>query len=150
MHLEKIVTNLSFSFLQGQSAVLRWNSTGLTVAGVTGQFGNASNQLNVPVRLVLDWSYALYIADWSNNRIQKYQRDATVGQTVAGQATGSYNSTSNFLYYPGDVTVDWNGNVYVADTFNNRIQLWNSGSSTGVTIAGTGRPEIVFLLVLVT
>ncbi|CAF4431970.1 unnamed protein product, partial [Adineta steineri] len=79
-----------------------------------------------------------YIADWSNHRVQKYLRNSSFGQTVAGQATGSYNTTSSFLYYPGDVAVDWNSNVYVADTFNNRIQLWTNGSSAGMTVAGTG------------
>ncbi|CAF0747467.1 unnamed protein product [Adineta steineri] len=121
-----------------RTAVLRWNTTGETIAGVAGQFGNASNQLNVPFGLTMDWSNTLYIADWSNHRVQKYLRNSSFGQTVAGQATGSYNTTSSFLYYPGDVAVDWNSNVYVADTFNNRIQLWTNGSSTGMTVAGTG------------
>ncbi|CAF1467825.1 unnamed protein product [Adineta steineri] len=121
-----------------RTAVLRWNTTGETIAGVVGQFGNASNQLNVPFGLTMDWSNTLYIADWSNHRVQKYLRNSSFGQTVAGQATGSYNTTSSFLYYPGDVAVDWNSNVYVADTFNNRIQLWTNGSSTGMTVAGTG------------
>ncbi|CAF0925354.1 unnamed protein product [Adineta steineri] len=121
-----------------RTAVLRWNTTGETIAGVVGQFGNASNQLNVPFGLTMDWSNTLYIADWSNHRVQKYLRNSSFGQTVAGQATGSYNTTSSFLYYPGDVAVDWNSNVYVADTFNNRIQLWTNGSSSGMTVAGTG------------
>jgi hypothetical protein len=126
-------------FLTDKSAVLRWNSTGLTVAGVTGQFGNASNYLNVPFGLAFDWSNTLYIADWSNHRVQKYLIGSSFGVTVAGQPTGVYNSTSNFLYYPGDVAVDGNDNVYVADTYNNRIQFWKNGSSSGVTVAGTGK-----------
>ena len=126
-------------FFADRTAVLRWNSTGLTVAGITGQFGNGSNQLNVPFGLAIDWSNTLYIADWSNHRVQKYLKDSLIGITVAGQASGSYNSTADYLHYPGDVAVDWNGNVYVADTFNNRVQLWNNGSTTGVMVAGTGK-----------
>jgi len=126
-------------FFTDKPAVLRCNSTGLTIPGITGQFGNASNKLNVPVRLTFDWSNTMYIADWSNNRIQKYLKNASVGETVAGQATGSYNTTSSFLYYPGDVAVDLLSNIYVADTYNHRIQLWTNGSSTGMTVAGTGK-----------
>ncbi|CAF1463351.1 unnamed protein product, partial [Didymodactylos carnosus] len=34
------------------------------------------------------------------------------------------------------LNVDDNGDVYVADWHNHRIQLWSHGSSTGVTVAG--------------
>ncbi|CAF4136506.1 unnamed protein product, partial [Rotaria sp. Silwood2] len=37
-----------------------------------------------------------------------------------------------------DVIIDSNDNIYVTDTFNYRVQLWTSGSSSGTTVAGTG------------
>ncbi|CAF0738062.1 unnamed protein product [Rotaria sordida] len=119
-------------------SVLRWNPTAITIAGSTGQKGNASNLLYVPFGLALDSSNALYIADGFNNRVQKYSSGQSFGVTVAGQANGSWNSTSSYLYFPSDVTVDSNDNVYVTDTFNYRLQLWTSGSSTGTSVAGTG------------
>ena len=116
--------------------VLRWNRTGVTVAGVTGQVGNASNQLNNPLGLYVDWANTLYIADDANNRIQKYLKDATFGETVAGDPTGKRGPASNRIDHPTSVAVDLNGNMYVCDRWNYRIQLWKRGASNGTTIAG--------------
>ena len=47
------------------------------------------------------------------------------------------------LDQPGGIYVDHGGNIYVADIFNNRIQMFPSGStygSTGVTVAGGNGP----------
>ncbi|CAF1053234.1 unnamed protein product [Rotaria sp. Silwood1] len=119
-------------------SILRWNPSAITIAGSTGQKGNASNLLNVPFGLTLDSSTTLYIADGFNNRVQKYLRDESFGVTVAGQVDGSSNSTSSYLNFPSDVAVDSDGNIYVTDTFNYRVQLWTSGSSSGTLAAGTG------------
>ena len=116
--------------------VLRWNRTGETVAGVTGQVGNASNQLNNPLGLYVDWANTLYIADYENGRIQKYLKDATFGETVAGDPTGIRGPASNLLNHPTTVAVDLDGNMYVCDRWNSRIQLWKRGASNGTTIAG--------------
>lgn len=116
---------------------LRWNKTGITVAGITNQPGTANNQLRIPWGLSVDWSNTLYIADTGNNRVQKYLKDASVGETVAGRVSGTDGNTPNELYYPRDVFADNNGNIYIADSSNSRIQLWTRGSSNGITIAGT-------------
>mgnify|MGYP001034379627 CR=1 FL=1 len=112
-----------------KEAILRWNSTGITVAGVTGQPGNTSDKLSNPRGIGIDWANALYIADDGNGRVQKYSRNASVSETVAGVGGGS-------LSRPFDVVVDLNQNVFVADIFNHRIQLWTRGSSVVTTIAG--------------
>lgn len=118
---------------------LRWNPVGITVAGVSNQPGTASNKLNIPIGIVVDYSNSLYIADFGNNRTQKYQRGATFGQTVSGQANGTASSSSACISNPADVTIDTNNNVYVLDTSNHRVQLWSDGSLSGVTLAGTGK-----------
>jgi len=120
-----------------RTIVLRWNRTGITVAGVTGQYGNASHLLYNPRGMYMDWSNTMYITDYLNNRVQKYLMGSSVGETVAGQPSGLRGSGPTFLGSPFDVHSDLDGNVYVADTGNQRIQLWKRGSSTGITIAGT-------------
>jgi len=124
----------------GVAPVLRWNRTGVTIAGVTGQYGNASNKLYYPYGLSIDWSNALYIADRYNHRVQKYTKGVLYGETVAGQASGVSGTGSSFFCGVTDVDVDSDGNIYAADTENQRIQMWSPGSSTGVTVAGvTGK-----------
>ncbi len=55
---------------------------------------------------------------------------------VAG--VGLPGSTSDMLYYPRGIFVDINFNLYVADSVNNRIQLFRSGQLNGITAAGSG------------
>jgi len=117
--------------------VLRWNSSGITVAGISGSPGSANNQLNSPFDIFLDYANNLYIADRANHRIQKYLFGSSIGQTVAGNITGG--SSSDKLLCPSRVLIDSNENLYIADSCNHRIQFWRKGVNFGTTIAGTGK-----------
>jgi len=120
-----------------KQAILRWNSTGITVAGVTDQPGKTSDKLSTPRGIDLDWSNALYIADDYNSRVQKYSKNSSVGETVAGDGSGIAGSGAGLLSHPFDVVIDLNENVSIADSYNQRIQQWTQGSSMGTTIADT-------------
>ncbi len=61
---------------------------------------------------------------------------ATTPTPVAG--TGSPVSSSNQLNNPHGIFVDTNFDLYVADSGNNRIQLFQSGQLNGATVAGNG------------
>ena len=119
---------------------MRWNMTGVTVAG-TGVAGSAANQLSQPWNLFVDSNYNLYIADSANHRIQFWPAGASNGTTRAG-TSGTSGSNASQLNTPSDVFVTSNGNVYVADRTNNRIQFFLNGSTTGTTASagwgGTG------------
>jgi len=74
--------------------------------------------LNLPWGLALDQTGNVYVADWRNDRIQKF--DAT-GRYLAswgtsGQGEGEFNR-------PSGVAVDQDGNIYVADWGNERVQI---------------------------
>jgi trimeric autotransporter adhesin len=63
--------------------------------------------------------------------------------TVAG--TGSSGSsgdggqaTSAALNYPRGITADTSGNIYIADTYNNRIRMVTKSTGIISTVAGTG------------
>ena len=119
-----------------------WNATGTTLAGRVGVPGVAANRLDCPFGLALDVSNTLYISDQDNNRVQKWLVGAPSGTTIAGQSGGISGTTSSDLNTPSGILVDSSGNIYVADTNNNRIQLWLNAASSGSTIAGTaGRNE---------
>jgi len=116
--------------------VLRWNQSGITVAGIVAKSGNTSNLFNRPHGLVIDLSNTLYIADRHNHRIQKWPMNALTGITIAGQANGAAGPSVSDLDRPTDLAIDSTGNVYIADSWNHRIQFWENGTSQGSTIAG--------------
>ncbi|CAF4405295.1 unnamed protein product [Rotaria sp. Silwood2] len=118
--------------------LLRWNSTGLTVAGIGSSSGSTSDKLNTPIDLAVDFSNTLYIADFNNNRIQRWLIGASTGTTVAGQANGTSGIGAAYLSAPAGVIIDSNNNIYVSDSINARIQQWTNGATSGTQIAGTG------------
>ncbi|MFY7964109.1 MAG: NHL repeat-containing protein, partial [Chitinophagaceae bacterium] len=112
-------------------------NVGTTVAGGNG-LGNNANQLYRPNGVAVDSAgNILYVADYSNHRIQKWAVGATTGTTVAG-TTGIEGSADNRLWNPSGVAIDSSGNIYVADYVNHRIQKWAVGATTGTTVAGNG------------
>ena len=112
-----------------------WNTTGQTVAG-TGVAGSAANQLSSPWNLYVDANKNLYIADSANHRIQYWPASASSGTTIAG-VSGSSGSSTSQLNEPSDITVDANGNFYVADRGNSRIQFFRNGTTTGSTVSSS-------------
>lgn len=126
--------------------ILRWNSTGITVAGISSIPGNTSNQLNTPLDVVFDFANNLYIADYLNHRVQKYLLGTSIGRTVAG--TGNFGSSPSQLNKPIRVVLDSNENLYISDANNHRIQLWSYGATNGTTIAGISSKIKIMLDIL--
>ena len=107
--------------------------------GFSGDSGPAVNaQLSEPVSVAVR-AGNLYIADFGNNRIRSVS--AGLIATAAGNGKLGYSgdggpATSAELYSPRGVSVDANGNLYIADTYNQRIREVTSGVI--FTIAGDG------------
>ena len=111
-----------------------------TLAGKPGGPGtnNGSGavvRFNTPRSVAVDGSGNVYVADSSNHTIRKSTPAGAV-TNLAGLATvsGTNNgmgSTARFNT-PYGLAVDTNGNVYVADTFNDTIRKVSSAG--GVTI----------------
>lgn len=121
---------------------LRWNSIGITIAGLSNAAGNASNQFNQPKNIALVYPNLLYIADYNNHRVQKYEIGSSTAMTVADEAYGSGGSSLNQLKHPSCILVDSSGGIFVSDTDNNRVQYWSNGASSGRTVTGSsiGKP----------
>jgi trimeric autotransporter adhesin len=105
-----------------------------TVAGngLTGYLGDGglatSARLNSPQSVAVDASGNLYIADTHNNRIRMVTKSTGIITTVVGTGTYAYSgdgrlAISSTLYLPTDITLDASGNLFVADSFNNRIRM---------------------------
>ncbi|CAF4064757.1 unnamed protein product, partial [Rotaria sp. Silwood1] len=118
----------------------KWNRTGITVAG-NGTRGSSNIQLASPQGISIDDQDNLYVADYGNDRVQKFVPHSNgVGITVAGgvYAGKSVGNAPNQLSSPTDVFVDSISNIFIADYENHRAQLWTVNATTGVTLAGTG------------
>lgn len=124
--------------------VLRWNSTGTCVAGqASGTPGPGANQLKRPYALLIDSNMSLFIVDAENHRIQKWDSGASVGVTVAGQASGAWGSSASALSNPVGLAMDPAGNLYFTDRDNARVMYWAKNAVSGTVIAGiTGKIEL--------
>ena len=99
--------------------------------GYSGDGGLATSALlSYPRGVAIDASGNIYIADTNNRRIRMVTKSTGIISTVAG--TGSSGSsgdgglaTSAALYYPGGIAIDASGNLYIADTNNNRIRMFS-------------------------
>ena len=114
-------------------------SVGITVAGGNGA-GNSNNQLNEPSAVCVDANGNIYVADTHNNRILFFPKGSnsfTNGIVFAGGNGNGVNP--NQLSSPTSICVDAQGNLYVADADNYRIQKFPPGSNSstnGITVAG--------------
>jgi sugar lactone lactonase YvrE len=102
-----------------------------------------SAQFHDPMGLAIDAAGSLYVSDWVNHRIRMIDSDGTV-TTVAGSGTpGPYSDIvdgpvdSARLFGPEGLTVDDEGNIYVADTLSNRIRRISPDGMV-TTVAGNG------------
>ena len=115
---------------------------GTGIAGFSGDGGQATSaKLNNPYDVQVAGD-ALYIADRSNNRIRKVDLTSGVITTVAGTGVSGFSgddgpATAARLADARSITVDTAGNLYIADTGNQRVREVDS-SGTITTIAGTG------------
>jgi sugar lactone lactonase YvrE len=108
-----------------------------------GDGGDAIDaRLVAPSGVALDNAGNLYIADAGDNRVRKVAPDGVITTAVGtGQAGffGDGGQASNAgLRSPGGIALDSMGNLYIADTDNNRIRKVVNGVIS--TVAGTGQP----------
>jgi hypothetical protein len=107
----------------------------------------ASAHITYPAGLALDPAGNLYIADAGNHRIRKVSADGTI-TTVAGNGIAAFSGDGGpatsaaiqitaFGQSASGVVVDTAGNLYVADSWNNRIRKVSVGGTIS-TVAGTG------------
>ena len=123
-----------------------------------GSFGSGDGQFNQPRGVAVDGSGNVFVDDTGNNRIQKFTNTGTFllsfGWGVAdgmaafetcttGCQAGIFGSGDGQFNFPNGLAVDGSGNVFVADTNNDRIQKFtNTGTfltKWGSTGSGDGQ-----------
>lgn len=119
-----------------------------TVAGTGEQGfdgdGGAATQatLDSPVGVAIDASGNLYISDTKNQRVRKVSTSGTIS-TIAGTGTAGFSgdggaATLAMISLPTAIAVDGSGNVYFADSNNNRVREIVAASGLIQTVAGNG------------
>jgi uncharacterized protein (TIGR03437 family) len=126
--------------ISSSGAISTYAGTG--TPGYSGDGGPAASaQLCGPLGLALDASGNLYVADTGNDVVRKISANGTIatvaGNSLAGFTADDVQATIASLNSPEGVAVDSSGNLYIADTVNDRVRMV---SPTGIirTVAGTG------------
>jgi sugar lactone lactonase YvrE len=96
--------------------------------------------LDSPVAVVVDKNGNLFIADQTENRIREVNASGII-TTIAGNGAAGYSgdggpATAATLNSPMGLAMDTSGNLYIADTFNQRIRKITRAGIIS-TIAGT-------------
>ncbi len=125
--------------------------------------GTQGGEFGLPNNVVVDSNSNLYVADAGHNRVQKFTNSGSFEWMIGGSVNGgsgpeictvaadcqagiSLGTQGGEFHVPSDVTVDSNGNLYVADAGKNRIQKFNSNGSfewmIGGGVNGGNGPEI--------
>ncbi|MFE4710690.1 cadherin-like beta sandwich domain-containing protein, partial [Paenibacillus sp. NPDC056722] len=117
---------------------------GTGTIGYSGDGGMATSaQLNLPMGVAIDSSGDLYITDTGNHTIRKVEQSTGIISTVVGTGDVGYSgdgeaATLAQLNYPEKLAFDSNGNMYIADHYNQRIRKVDKLTGIISTVAGTG------------
>jgi uncharacterized protein (TIGR03437 family) len=111
-----------------------------------GGLAAAQTQLHAPRGICANRTGTLFLVDTSNHRVLRALPSGAI-QPAAGTSTGGYGgdggaAASAQLNQPGACALDAAGNLYIADTGNNRIRKV-SADGTITTVAGDGRSALL-------
>ncbi|CAF4217568.1 unnamed protein product [Adineta steineri] len=109
---------------------------------------------NVPVMyisascygLFVDINDTLYCSMYDLHQVIAQSLHSMSNKTIIVAGTGCVGSTSNMLDGPCGIYVNTNFDLYIADHYNNRIQLFRSEQLNGITVAGTGSLDTTITL----
>lgn len=111
--------------------------------GFSGDGGLATSaQLNEPRGLVVNSAGDIFFVDAANQRVREIDHTSQIITTIAGNGTAGFSgdggpAISASLNWPDELAIDGSGNLYIADSLNNRIRKFTAGG-TITTYAGDG------------
>ena len=104
-----------------------WTVAGTGTAGSSGDEGPATSAaLNAPQGVAVDDNGDLYISDTGNNSIRQVTPDGVIhnigGTGAVGFGGDGGPALSAMMNAPGGILLDGSGDLYFADTNNNRVR----------------------------
>ena len=142
--------NIFFADSQNNKIKLITSAGIITTYAGTGQKGYGgdggpatSALLYYPCGTALDPQGNLIVADYGNSIIRKIDKSTQIISIIAGTtsqgASGDYGAaTSASLTFPSRVRFDTSGNLYIVDSFNNKVRFVLLSTGIITTFAGTG------------
>ena len=118
-------------------------AVGVDAGGYAGDGGPATAaRLQEPVGVGLGAGGDVYVADRDNNAIRKIDADGTITTVIGGREAGFSGdggpASEARIDRPQQIVVDPDGNVYFADSGNNRVRRIDI-EGVVTTVAGNGR-----------
>ncbi|HMW02504.1 MAG TPA: NHL repeat-containing protein, partial [Acidobacteriota bacterium] len=123
----------------GNGRVLRFDDGVPGFGFVLASNGAGSGQVGAPHGLAIDASFTLFIADQLNSKILKLANANTIALSNKATLVASLGVGLNKVKNPQGVAVDDSGNLFIADTGNNRVlQFPNGNANQGKALAQVG------------
>lgn len=124
----------------GQLTIFAGNAS----SGFAGDGGPAASaSLASPTGVAVDGAGNLFVADRGHSRVRRVDATTNIITTVAGNGVGGFSgdggpAPSANLLGPSGVAVDSAGNLFIADTYNQRIRRVDAATGVITTVAGNG------------
>jgi uncharacterized protein (TIGR03663 family) len=103
-----------------------------------GTKGTDPGQFNEPWGVAVSAQGNVYVADTWNHRVQEFTTDGKFVRAWGSQPVGEPQSGDGQFFGPRAIAIDGQGNVYVTDTGNKRIQKFTSDGTFVASIGGPG------------
>ena len=91
------------------------SETNYITVSTFGEYGNREGEFDYPVGITIDKDSNLFISDWENDRIQKFNSEGRLLKVIPGK------DSELKIDGPAGIVLDQNGNIIVVEQFNNRI-----------------------------
>jgi signal transduction histidine kinase len=119
--------------------------TTIAGTGISGFSGDGKLAIHAelydPNGICIDNYGNIFFSDYVNQRVRKIDPDGII-TTVAGNGLAGFggdggSAVEASLHFPTDVVIDADGNLFIADSFNNRVRRVDQ-SGVISTLVGTG------------
>lgn len=125
--------------------------SGQGYGGFNGDGIQASNaQLGSPAAIAIDGNGNIFFADYGSSRVRRIDGTTGVITTVAGNGTKCAHSTNTcgdggpatdaLLNLPEAIALDGAGNLFIADSTDNKIRRVDASTQIITTVVGDGNP----------